>query len=110
MRTPWIRSFVLALLLVVAGTGLARAQGDAQKLFLDGLRLLDAGRANEAAGRFEQGLDIDPDNAQARFYLGEAYLATGRKNHAIEQWRRSLDIDANSLVAGDAQAAERMVG
>ena len=103
MRTPWIRSFVLALLLVFAGTGLAWAQVDAHKLFLDGFRLLEAGKAKAAAARFEWGLDVEPDNAQARFYLGEAYLATGRKNHAIEQWRRSLAIDADSLVAADAR-------
>ena len=110
MRALRIRLVVLMLALVFAGTGLAWAQVDAHKLFLDGFRLLEAGKAKAAAARFEWGLDVEPDNAQARFYLGEAYLATGRKNHAIEQWRRSLDIDANSLVAGDAQAAERMVG
>ena len=61
------------------------------------------GQPSKAAEKFDQGLKMDPYNAQAHYYLGEAYLAMSRGDMAKEHYERSLFIDAHSDVADAAR-------
>ena len=79
------------------------AQGDAKQLFFDGWELLKAGKAKEAATKFEEGLRTAPNNGTARFFLGEAYLAQGDKKRAEEQFRKSVEVEPSGQMAGDAR-------
>jgi tetratricopeptide (TPR) repeat protein len=95
----------LALLLLgLSAPAVAVAQEDPRALFFDAFELLRAGKAQEAVGKFEQGLAQDPQNATARFYLGEAYRALGDDAKARTQYQASLEAEADSAVAGEAKA------
>lgn len=85
------------------GWTVMRAVGaDKGQLFYDGYEMLKAGRAQEAAAKFEQGLKSDPKNATALYYLGEAYSQLGKKQQAQERYQASLTADPKSAVAGQA--------
>jgi tetratricopeptide (TPR) repeat protein len=92
------------LLLGLSAPAVAVAQEDPRALFFDAFELLRAGKAQEAVGKFEQGLAQDPQNATARFYLGEAYRALGDDAKARTQYQASLEAEADSAVAGEAKA------
>jgi len=74
-----------------------------QASFASGFELLKAGKAKEAASKFETGLKTDPKNALAHFYLGEAYAALKRPKDAKKQYQASLDLDAAGPVAEKAK-------
>lgn len=78
-------------------------RNDVPQWVLDGSALLGAGKADEAAGLFEQVLTAEPGNASARYWLGEAYLALGQKNKARTAFAASLKADPNHPFALDAR-------
>ena len=102
-RCVAVFSLVTALLLVSIPLGAPADDTDPRALFAQGYYLLQNGQPSKAVEKFEQGLKIDPNNAQAHYYLGEAYLAMSRGDMAKEHYERSLLIDAHSDVADDAR-------
>lgn len=62
-------------------------------MFYDGFELLKSGKAQEAAAKFEAGLESDPKNASALYYLGEAYRQQGKDQEAQARFQASLDAD-----------------
>jgi hypothetical protein len=79
------------------------APAGAQQLFFDGFELLRDGKFAEAAGKFEEGLRSEPDNALGHFFLAEAYAGLKQRDKARTHYRKSLDLDASSQVAEDAR-------
>jgi tetratricopeptide (TPR) repeat protein len=96
-------SFVTALLLISIPLGAPADDPNPRALFAQGFYLLQNAQPSKAVEKFEEGLKIDPNNAQAHYYLGEAYRAMSRPNMAKEHYERSLFIDAHSDVADDAR-------
>jgi len=104
-QAPWATLFFLvtALLLVDISLSVSADDVNPRVLFAQGFYLLQNEQPLKAVEKFEQGLVLDPDNAQAHYYLGEAYLATSRSDMARQHYERSLAIDAHSDVADDAR-------
>jgi tetratricopeptide (TPR) repeat protein len=58
-----------------------------------GVRLMKAGRVDEAITEYRKAVDINPDYAQSRNNLGNALAVKGNLDDAIAQYRRALDIE-----------------
>ena len=97
--------FSLAMALFLLGTHLSTSADDAnpRAIFAQGFYLLQNGQPSKAADKFQQGLKIDPNNAEAHYYLGEAYRAMSRDDLAKQHYESSLSIDAHSEVADNAR-------
>jgi len=54
-----------------------------RRLTNEGARLLEQGKAREAAPLFQQALEIEPQNVPALINLGGAYVMAGRHQEAI---------------------------
>lgn len=69
-----------------------RDKEQAEKLYRDGLALLEKGQAREAAAAFEQSLQADGFSARAHYQLGRALQAAGDVWGAIGAYERSVDL------------------
>ncbi len=56
------------------------------------MALLDLGRFTEAAVRFERGLALAPEQAEAHNNLGKAYQELGRMAEAVAHYRQALTL------------------
>jgi len=90
----------LALFVALATSAWAK---DAQQLFFDGYELLQQGKASEAAARFEQGLALEPGNADAHYFLAEAYVALGKPDKAKAAFQKSLSLNVQGERATKAR-------
>ena len=104
-RARWTEGFSLAMALFLLSSHLSAPADDTnpREIFAQGFYLLQNGQPSKAVDKFEQGLKVDPNNAEAHYYLGEAYRAMSRHELAREHYERSLSIDANSEVADSAR-------
>jgi tetratricopeptide (TPR) repeat protein len=105
-----------------AATELADAEQKLGPKFLlsyfRGLALARAAKPAEALAAFQQAVQLDPKNVEARVNLGKTQLALGHVNEAISELRKSLRQDPENTQAkrllsqayrraGDAQNAAR---
>jgi len=97
--------FSLAMALFLLSTHFSTSADDTnpREILAQGFYLLQNGQPSKAVDKFEQGLKIDPNNAEAHYYLGEAYRAMSRDDLAKEHYETSLSIDAHSEVADNAR-------
>jgi tetratricopeptide (TPR) repeat protein len=89
-------------------TGDANASSEADRLFEEGRRLLDAGRAAEACPYFERSQELDPGRGTL-INIAACYEAVGRLVDALRVFR---DVQQQSEEAGDAprlQTARRRI-
>lgn len=93
---------LIAFMLIKPPDGIADDK-QAQPLFFQAFELLKTSNYAAAAEKFEQGLEHDPQNAQAHFYLGEAYRFLNKADKAHEHYEQSLEINDNTDVAGEAR-------
>jgi hypothetical protein len=61
-----------------------------------GKALHEAGRVEEAIGRYEYAIKRKPSLAEAEFYLGLAWGDLGDLDRAIEHYERSLELDSKN--------------
>jgi hypothetical protein len=104
------------LTVIVASTGLAAAQPasppaddgvpPAQKLFADGLALLDAHQPAEACAKFEDTLKLDPDAAGPMLNLGICNEQLDKLATALK-WFRKVETRAAELHNTDAETAAK---
>jgi len=73
--------------------------GRNKSLFEKAQRLLDSGRAGEAASLLKQIVDIDPADFQAWTELGTAYLIDGNMSEAENAYRRAIQAKPNFALA-----------
>jgi len=105
-----------------AATELADAEQKLGPTFLlsyfRGLALARAAKPAEALAAFQQAVQLDPKNVEARLSLGKTQLTLGHVNEAISELRESLRRDPRNTQAkrllsqayrraGDAQNAAR---
>ena len=62
-----------------------------RRLTNEGARLLEQGKAHEAAPLFRQALEIEPQNVPALINLGGAYVMAGRHREAIAPLEAARD-------------------
>jgi Tfp pilus assembly protein PilF len=83
-----------------AGAAKAEPQGDAETgLDPIGLRLLEAGKNEEAAAYFRQRLEQDPQDLAAREGLAVAICRRGQSREALEEFTRVITADARRASA-----------
>ena len=58
--------------------------------------MVKAGRLDESIELFNQIIDIDPNNAEARLNIGTAYGYKGQWNKALEIFKQAIELDPNS--------------
>ena len=66
-----------------------------------GNALLQKGQVDEAMGRYQRSLEINPDNAEAQYNLGNALLQKGQMDQALAQFKKALEIKPNYVQAHD---------
>lgn len=94
-RMRWKRlllSLSLALFLQI-GAASSRAAGAKSN---EGVRLLEAGRLEQALSALEAATRDDPADARAASYLGRVYLATGNPDRAVEWTGRSVALEPDN--------------
>lgn len=92
-----------AAVVVVLLCGTAAADpGEADRLFREGRRLLDAGRAAEACPMFEKSQELDPGRGTL-INLAACYEAVGRLRDALRVFR---EVEAQSKAARDTARLE----
>ncbi len=79
--------------------------GDAQAQLNYGKALHQAGRVEEAIGRYEFAIKQDPSLALAEFYLGLAWSELGDSDRALQHYERSHQLDPK-----DAQCESNLAG
>jgi hypothetical protein len=78
---------------------------DAQAQLNYGKALHQAGRVDEAIGRYEFAIKQDPSLALAEFYLGLAWSELGDLDRSLQHYERSLQLDLK-----DAQCESNLAG
>lgn len=99
MSTPSLRGLLAALALAVAslaaspGHALAQAPHDEryQRLFAEGIDLLEKGRFDDSVKRFQAAIELDPASPDAYYNIACAYSKKGDKPKAIDWLEKSLD-------------------
>lgn len=71
----------------------------AQLQYLEGLALVGAGRAKEAAAPIEESVRLEPGVLKPHLMLAYVYDQTGQPGRAEEQWNKALEIDPKSTEA-----------
>ncbi|MBA4146657.1 MAG: tetratricopeptide repeat protein [Verrucomicrobia bacterium] len=69
------------------------------KALLEGERLIQEKKLNEAISRLQDAVELLPQNAQAWNHLGLAYQYSGQPGKALENYKRALEIDGNLAAA-----------
>ncbi|HEY2933428.1 MAG TPA: tetratricopeptide repeat protein [Acidobacteriota bacterium] len=75
-----------------------RRARDAAILLAEGEKLFDQGRMAEARAKFEQVLEIDSDNWDARGYLAEIFVSSGNWQLAHQHLVKMEKLDPDSVV------------
>jgi WD40 repeat protein/tetratricopeptide (TPR) repeat protein len=65
----------------------------ADELNQDGIRLMLAGRIDDASTKFRRAIEQDPNIPNYRFNLGALLLRRGANEGAIEEFSRAIDLD-----------------
>src|SRR5262245_22996667 len=86
--------FCVVLALMVAGCTPA-----GPRALLDGKRLLDQGRYEQAIEKFRTATSLLHTNAQAWNYLGLACHRAGQSTNAAAAYQKALDLDRDLLEA-----------
>jgi tetratricopeptide (TPR) repeat protein len=76
---------------------------NASKLFNDGARLVNEGKAAEAAEAFQRAVAIDDKFARAWYELGIVYVGLGKNAEAREALNKYLGLEPNGKDAGTAK-------
>lgn len=76
---------------------------NASALFNQGARLVNEGKADEAAAAFKQAVTIDPKFARAWYELGIVYVGLGKNADAREALNKYLELEPNGKDAGTAK-------
>ncbi len=66
---------------------------------LTGLVLFESARFEEAAERFEKGIDVAPDRADLHFHLGATYDKLSRFDALVREMERVITIDSSHAMA-----------
>lgn len=93
-RNPWKRTRAAAAAGCLAIL-LAACTPPGPKALLDGERLLQQGRAQEAVPRLRTAVELLPANAQAWNHLGLALHSTGQPGDAGEAYQQAIRLDRN---------------
>jgi len=83
-------STLLLLLLLLPALGFGQ---DAEQAYRAGLSFAQAGRYQEAIGRYRDAVRLDSTHWQAYQALGDAYLKVGMNSDALDAYTRSLRIN-----------------
>ena len=108
---------IVALLLLMLTAGCA-----AHTALLDGRKLADQGRTEEAIYRLQQGVEANPDDTELRtyytrtrdlyvnqlIYAGDKARMLGRSEEALAAFQRALDLDPGNTRAQAALDATRV--
>jgi tetratricopeptide (TPR) repeat protein len=82
-----------------------------QSLREEGMALLDGGKPQEAARRFEKALQFAPNAPDVHLLLADSQMQLGRADDAIGHYRRSIELDPHNAAAhgnlGAALASRR---
>ena len=100
------RATALVLVLAMLTTGCAMIVDTPASLFEQGKALYEAGRYDEALGKFLEVIKRDPTFLMAYLYAARAYIAKGAWLAAIQHGRRALELAPTSpdVVAVFAEA------
>lgn len=79
---------------------------NASKLFNEAARLINEGKAEEAAAAFRRAVAIDEKFARAWYELGIVYVGLGKNAEAREAFNKYLELDPNGK---DAATAKEML-
>jgi tetratricopeptide (TPR) repeat protein len=69
-----------------------------RRLTNQGARLLEQGKAQEAAPLFQQALEIEPQNVPALINLGGAYIMAGRHREAIAPLEAAREVEPGNAM------------
>jgi DNA-binding response OmpR family regulator len=70
----------------------SREKVQGEKLYQEGVRLLESGQAPEAVASLEASVEADAFNPRAHYQLGRALQAAGDSYRAISAYERSVDL------------------
>ena len=92
MRRPWLIIMALVLGLLLAWSGSALAQGDAQitRMLVESYDLLEAGKLDQAKAIFRQILQQDPGNPLALNNLGAVMVKEKKYQEALHYLEQAL--------------------
>ncbi len=89
-------SLLIISIALLSGCGITADKVSVNQYNDFGVRSAESKLWNEAIFRWNQALDIDPDNAKAHNNLGVAYEALGKVDQALESYKRATELDASS--------------
>lgn len=87
---------VISFLIVLSGCGISPDKVSVNQYNDFGVRSAESKLWNEAIFRWNQVLDIDPQNAKAHNNLGVAFEALGKIDEALESYKHATELDSNS--------------
>lgn len=76
----------------------------ANQLWKDGVALTKQGQHAQACGKYEQAVQLDPQDALYRTNYASALNKMGRWDDAVAQARRAVELDPRSLIANQLLA------
>lgn len=91
--------FALGPLLLVLALAVAGCTPPGPRALLQGKRLLENGKTDEAIEKFKTATSLLSSNAQAWNYLGVAYHQAGKVNEAADAYKRAITYDQNLVEA-----------
>jgi formylglycine-generating enzyme required for sulfatase activity len=90
---------------LVAGCLIAAVvSASGQHLFEEAFEFQRAGKFDQAVVKYEEGLQADPDNAQAHLYLGDAYNSLKEWERASRHYERAVALNPDGPVGRLAKA------
>lgn len=95
----WVRAGVYATSETLWRDTVTKNPGAWMAQYNLGLALGKAGKIDDAIARFQQGVRLKPDFAEAHNYLGSALMQAGRVPEAIEQYRQALRLKPDYMDA-----------
>ena len=82
--------------LILSGCGLSRDVDQITAYNQFAIRAAQAQLWNEAVFRWNQVIDVDPENAKAYNNLGVAYEALGKIDEAVDAYQRATALEPNN--------------
>jgi Flp pilus assembly protein TadD len=98
----------VALVLALAGAGLADAPKTAEEWYKRANEMYQEGAVDEAIGSLQEAIKLKPDYAEALALLGAAYVESGEFAKATEPYKKASDLKPNdyAILLGYSNALE----